>query len=104
MAYAIVKTGGKQYRVEAGQELLVEKLDGDVDATVELQPLMLRGKDATFSGDALSKVKVTAKILGHEKGEKIRIFKFKPKSGYKRTTGHRQSLTRIQVQEITNGA
>ena len=78
MAYAIVKTGGKQYRVEAGQELLVEKLDGDVDATVELQPLLVRSNDATFSGDALAKAKVTAKILGHEKGEKIRIFKFKP--------------------------
>lgn len=100
MAYAIVKTGGKQYRVEAGQELLVERLDADVDATVELEPLLVRGKEATFSGAALGKAKVIAKVLGHEKGEKVRIFKFKPKSGYKRTGGHRQPLTRIQVQEI----
>lgn len=104
MAYAIVKTGGKQYRVESGTELLVERLAGDVDSTVELQPLLVRGKDATFSGAALAKAKVTAKIVGHERGEKVRIFKFKPKRGYKRTTGHRQELTRIQVQEIKSGA
>lgn len=104
MAYAIVKTGGKQYRVEAGQELLVERLAADVDSTVELEPLLVRGKEATFSGTALGKTKVLAKVLGHEKGEKVRIFKFKPKSGYKRTTGHRQPLTRIQVQEIKSGA
>ena len=55
-------------------------------------------------GDALAKVKVTAKVVGHERGEKIRIFKFKPKRGYKRTTGHRQELTRIEIQEIKGGA
>ena len=104
MAYAIVKTGGKQYRVEAGQELVVERLAADTGATVELQPLLVRGKDAAFSGDALAKAKVTAKIVGHERGEKIRIFKFKPKRGYKRTTGHRQELTRIEIQEIKGGA
>lgn len=104
MAYAIVKTGGKQYRVEAGQELVVERLAADAGSTVELQPLLVRGKSATFSGDALAKVKVTAKVVGHERGEKIRIFKFKPKRGYKRTTGHRQELTRIEIQEIKGGA
>ena len=100
MAYAIVKTGGKQYRVEAGQELVVERLAADVDSTVELQPLLVRSTAATFSGDKLAKAKVTAKVVGHERGEKIRIFKFKPKRGYKRTTGHRQELTRITIQEI----
>lgn len=104
MAYAIVKTGGKQYRVEKGQELVVERLAADVDSTVELQPLLVRSTAATFSGDKLAKVKVTAKVLGHERGEKIRIFKFKPKRGYKRTTGHRQELTRIEIQEIKGGA
>jgi large subunit ribosomal protein L21 len=103
MAYAIVKTGGKQYRVEAGQELLVERLAADVDSTVELQPLLVRSTDVTFAGDKLAKAKVTATVIGHERGEKIRIFKFKPKRGYKRTTGHRQELTRIKVDQI-NGA
>ncbi|MDO9355668.1 MAG: 50S ribosomal protein L21 [Solirubrobacteraceae bacterium] len=103
MAYAIVKTGGKQYRVESGQELLVERLAADVDSTVELQPLLVRSTDITFAGDKLASAKVTAKVVGHERGEKIRIFKFKPKRGYKRTTGHRQELTRIKVDQI-NGA
>ena len=104
MAYAIVKTGGKQYRVEAGQELLVERLAADVDSTVELQPLLLRSSDITFAGDKLAKATVTARIIRHERGEKIRIFKFKPKSGYKKTLGHRQELTRISIQEISSGA
>ena len=104
MAYAIVKTGGKQYRVESGQELVVERLTADAGSTVELQPLLVKGTKATFAGDALAKAKVTAKVLGHERGEKIRIFKFKPKRGYKRTTGHRQELTRIEIQEIKGGA
>lgn len=104
MAYAIVKTGGKQYRVESGQELVVERLAVDAGSTVELQPLLVRSTKATFAGDALAKAKVTAKVLGHERGEKIRIFKFKPKRGYKRTTGHRQELTRIEIQEIKGGA
>ena len=104
MAYAIVKTGGKQYRVESGQELVVERLTADAGSTVELQPLLVKGTKATFAADALAKAKVTAKVLGHERGEKIRIFKFKPKRGYKRTTGHRQELTRIEIQEIKGGA
>lgn len=104
MAYAIVKTGGKQYRVESGQELVVERLAADAGSTVELQPLLVKGTKATFAGDTLAKAKVTAKVIGHERGEKIRIFKFKPKRGYKRTTGHRQELTRIEIQEIKGGA
>jgi large subunit ribosomal protein L21 len=98
--YAIVKTGGKQYRVEKGQTLLVERLREDEGATVALQPLLYRSDDTVFDGDDLAKVKVEAKVLGHERGKKIRVFKFKPKRGYKRTTGHRQELTRIEVTEI----
>src|SRR4051794_41087497 len=104
MAYAIVKTGGKQYRVEPGQYLLVEKLPGDEGATVDLEPILFRSEDAIFDADGLKKVTVKAKILGHEKGEKLRVFKFKPKRGYRRRTGHRQSLTRIEITEISNGS
>jgi large subunit ribosomal protein L21 len=102
--YAIVKTGGKQYRVERGQTLLVERLPQDEGADVTLQPLLYRSEETVFDKDALAQVKVTAKILAHERGEKLRVFKFKPKRGYKRRTGHRQELTRIEVTEITAGA
>jgi large subunit ribosomal protein L21 len=101
MPYAIVKTGGKQYRVEEGQTLLVERLADEEGATVALQPLLFAGgKDPVFDADGLGKVSVKAKIVGHERGEKLRVFKFKPKRGYKRTTGHRQELTRLEITEI----
>ncbi len=98
--YAIVKTGGKQYRVEKGQTLLVERLPEEEGATVALEPLLYRSDDTVFDADGLAKVKVDAKILEHLRGPKLRVFKFKPKSGYKRTNGHRQELTRIEVTEI----
>ena len=101
--YAIVKTGGKQYRVEQDQTLLVERLAADEGATVALEPVLFRSDDAVFGADALKKVKVEARILGHERGPKLRVFKFKPKRGYKKRTGHRQELTRIQVTKISNG-
>jgi large subunit ribosomal protein L21 len=102
--YAIVKTGGKQYRVERGQYLLVERLPEEVGASVALQPLMYRSDEAVFDSKGLEQVKVTAKVLAHERGEKLRIVKFKPKRGYKRRTGHRQELTRIEITEIAMGA
>jgi len=103
MAYAIVKTGGKQYRVEQGQTLLVERLPDDVGRTVALQPLLFRSTDTIFDSDGLKKVSVTAKIVAHERGEKLRVFKFKPKRGYKRTAGHRQELTRLEITSLTAG-
>jgi large subunit ribosomal protein L21 len=98
--YAIVKTGGKQYRVEKGQTLLVERLPDDAGATVSLEPILFRSDDVVFDADGLAKVKVDAKIVEHLRGEKLRVFKFKPKRGYKRRNGHRQELTRIEVTEI----
>ena len=88
MAYAVIKTGGKQYRVEEGTTLLVERLTGD---------------ETLFGGD-LGNVRVEATVVGHERGPKLRIFKFKPKRGYKRTAGHRQELTRLQVTGIKKGS
>lgn len=105
MAYAIVKTGGKQYRVEQGDTLLVEKLTADEGDTVSLQTLLIAGDKApVFDAKALEKASVTAKVLGHERGDKIRVFKFKPKRGYKRTAGHRQELTKLEITEIKHGA
>ena len=98
--YAIVKTGGKQYRVEKGQTLLVERLPEDAGATVSLEPILFRSDDVVFDADGLAKIKVDAKVVEHVRGEKLRVFKFKPKRGYKRRTGHRQELTRIEVTEI----
>jgi len=101
--YAIVKTGGKQYRVEQGQTLLVERLPAEAGADVSLQPLMYRSEEPVLDAAGLAQVKVTARVLEHVRGEKLRVFKFKPKRGYKRRNGHRQELTRIEVTQITAG-
>jgi large subunit ribosomal protein L21 len=101
--YAIVKTGGKQYRVEKGQKLLVERLSVDEGATVKLEPIMVRS-DAIAFGDDVAKATVSAKVLNHERGPKLRVFKFKPKRGYKRLAGHRQELTRLEIVDIKTGA
>ncbi|MGA2455183.1 MAG: 50S ribosomal protein L21 [Solirubrobacteraceae bacterium] len=99
--YAIVKTGGKQYRVERGQTLLVERLPAAEGADVALQPMLYRSEEAVFDAAGLANVKVTARVIAHVRGEKLRVFKFKPKRGYKRRTGHRQELTKIEVTEIS---
>ncbi len=101
--YAIVKTGGKQYRVEQGQTLLVERLPEDEGATVAREPILYRSEETVFDADGLGKVKVDAKIVEHLRGPKIRVFKYKPKRGYKRTQGHRQELTRIEITGISMG-
>ena len=102
--YAIVKTGGKQYRVEEGRWLLVERLPDAEGASVELPALLIVDGDKVLDGEALSNASVKAKILAHERGPKLRIVKFKPKRGYKRRNGHRQELTRIQIEGISHGA
>ncbi len=102
--YAIVKTGGKQYRVEKGQTLLVERLPDDAGATVALEPILFRSDDTVFDADGLKKVKVNAKVVEHIRGKKLRVFKYKPKRGYKKSAGHRQELTRLEITDITGGA
>ena len=103
-AYAVIRTGGKQYRVERGTTLLVERLSAEEGATVALEPLMAAsGAETLVTSDDLGRVRVQATVLGHQRGPKVRIFKFKPKQGYKRRTGHRQELTRIQVTGIDIG-
>jgi large subunit ribosomal protein L21 len=102
--YAIVKTGGKQYRVEEGQSLLVERLTGEDGAPLELRPLLyVDGSTVLDAAEELARVTVSAKVLSQERGPKLRIVKFKPKRGYKRRTGHRQDLTRIEVTSIALG-
>jgi len=101
--YAIVKVGGKQYRVEKGDSLLVDRMPDDEGAKVVLQPLLFKGDDsddAVFSGADLEKVKVEAVVTRHERGKKIHVLKFKPKRGYKRRMGHRSDLTRLEIGDI----
>ena len=100
--YAIVKTGGKQYRVESGQRLLIERVAAEEGADVALEPVFYRSEQTIFEPEALKGVHVTARVLGHVRGPKLRVFKFKPKRGYKRRTGHRQELTRIEVTQIAH--
>ena len=100
--YAIVKTGGKQYKVAVGDVVKVEKLDSDPGAQVSLPvALVVDGAAVTADAGALAKIAVTGEVLEHTKGPKIRILKYKNKTGYRKRQGHRQKLTRVEVTEIT---
>lgn len=102
--YAIVSTGGKQYRVERGQTLLVERLPVGEGESCTLQPLLyVDGEQVVDGGKDGSQVRVEARVVGHERGPKLRVVKFKPKRGYRRRTGHRQQLTRIEITAIEAG-
>jgi large subunit ribosomal protein L21 len=99
--YAVVRVGGKQYRVEKGDSLLVDRMREDEGAKVTLEPLLFAdGDKVAFEGGDVDKVKVEAVVQGHERGKKVRVVKFKPKRGYKRTMGHRSELTRLEISDI----
>jgi large subunit ribosomal protein L21 len=101
--YAIVKVGGKQYRVEKGDSVVVDRMPDDEGTKVSLEPLLYRGDkkdEVAFTPDELPKVKVEAVVAGHERGRKVHVLKFKPKKGYKRRTGHRSELTRLDIKNI----
>ena len=103
MMYAVISTGGKQYRVEQGQRLLVERL-GEVDSNVELKPVMLVDGDSVLATpESLSGSKVTARIVADAKGPKIRAFTYKNKSNQRRRWGHRQKLAEIEITGIKKG-
>jgi large subunit ribosomal protein L21 len=100
-SYAIVKTGGKQYKVAVGDVVKVEKLDAEPGGSVSLPvALVVDGADVTTKADELAKVAVTGEVLEHTKGPKIRIHKFKNKTGYHKRQGHRQQLTVLKVTGI----
>jgi ribosomal protein L21 len=99
--YAIVKTGGKQYKLAVGDVVKVEKLDSEPGAKVSLPvALVVDGATVTTDAAALAKVAVTGEVLEHTKGPKIRIHKFKNKTGYHKRQGHRQQLTVLKVTGI----
>ena len=103
--YAIVKTGGKQYKVAEGDVITVEKLEAEPGTEVTLPAVLLvDGDELTTAPDALAKVSVTGEVVSHGKGPKIVIHKFKNKTGYHKRQGHRQPLTTIKVTGIAAGA
>jgi large subunit ribosomal protein L21 len=98
-SYAVIETGGKQYRVEKGSTLLVDRLSADEGDKVDLRPVAFRDKEMVLGKD-LEKVKVEAKVAGHERGPKIRVFKYRPKKGYRKRAGHRSELTRLEITDV----
>ena len=99
--YAIVKTGGKQYKVAPGDKINIEKLDAEVGDEVALEALMIADDGAVIAGpDAAAKYAVTAKVVEQFKGEKVFVVKFQKRKNYKRRNGHRQLQTRVEVLSI----
>ncbi|GAE87075.1 50S ribosomal protein L21 [Acetivibrio straminisolvens] len=100
--YAIIETGGKQYKVQEGDVVFVEKLANDEGSTVTFDKVVAVSKEdkVSFGAPFVSNASVTAKVLSHGKDKKIIVFKFKPKKGYRRKQGHRQPYTKIQIEKI----
>lgn len=94
--FAVINSGGKQYRVQKDQELVVERLAGEVGDAVEL-PVSF---SADGNGYSLGKRSAKAEILEHLRGDKLHVYKYKPKKRYRKKTGHRQELTRIRITEV----
>lgn len=97
--FAIIKTGGKQYRVAEGDLLRVEKIDADAGAQVELPVLLLSGDDVKV-GKQAEGVKVLAEVVGHGRGDKIDVYKYKAKTNYRRKIGHRQDFTEVRITSV----
>lgn len=104
--FAIVKTGGKQYRVGAGDQIVVERLDGEVGAEVALNEVLAIGdaEASTIGTPIVPNATVRAKIVQQPRGSKVIVFKKKRRKNYRRKHGHRQELTVLQIKEISRGA
>jgi large subunit ribosomal protein L21 len=98
--FAVVKSGGKQYRVTEGEEIVVDRVRGEVGDSVEL-PIGFSVDDEGFDLDGKT---ARVEILEHLRGDKIHVYKYKPKKDYRKKTGHRQELTRIKVLEVSDGS
>ncbi len=100
--YAVIKTGGKQYKVEAGATLKVEKLLGDVGSKVVIDKVLMinDGDNTTIGAPLVAGATVSATVLSHGRADKVMIFKFRRRKHYRKTQGHRQSFTEIQIGEI----
>lgn len=104
--YAIIKTGGKQYRVKSGEQLRVESLSADVGAAVSFDQVLAVGEgDAVRVGAPLvSGAKVQATVLSHGRGDKVRIFKLRRRKHFQKSQGHRQNYTEVRIDDIVGGA
>jgi large subunit ribosomal protein L21 len=102
--YAVVESGGKQYRVEEGTVLVVDRLEAEAGDKVSLRPVLVSGDSFVVKADDLAKIKIEATVTGHERGDKIKVFKYKPKKGYSRRAGHRAELTRLEVTSLGGGS
>jgi large subunit ribosomal protein L21 len=100
MTYAIVETGGKQYRAEKGETLVVDRLAVNQGDKVDLRTVMFSDGEVVTDRAELEKVKVEATVAEHLRGPKITVFKYKPKKGYRRRAGHRSELTRVEITEL----
>ena len=103
MTYAIIRTGGKQYRVEPGKTYRIPSLVGDAGGKVEFNDVLLGsdGSNVRTGVPSLSGAKVTGEIVKHGRGEKIVVFKFKRRKNYARKQGHRQGFTEVRIKDIT---
>ena len=101
--YAVVETGGKQYKVEEGTSLLVDRLDAKQGDKVALRAVMFRDTDVLAAPKELEKVQVEATVSEHLRGPKIKVFKYKAKKGYRRKAGHRSELTKLEVTSLKLG-
>ncbi|MEX2013150.1 MAG: 50S ribosomal protein L21 [Candidatus Levyibacteriota bacterium] len=105
MEYAVIKTGGKQYRVSAGDVLEIAKLPQDADSTITFEDVLLLVSDSAvkIGKPTLASVKVKAKLLEQKKGEKIDVYKFKAKARYRRKIGFRELLSKVVIEKIESG-
>ena len=101
--YAVVETGGKQYRVAVGEQLRVEKLPGMTGEVIDLPRVraVIQGEDVKIGNPLLEGASVKAEVMAHGRDKKIRIFKMKRRKKYRRTQGHRQAYTQLKVTEIS---
>jgi large subunit ribosomal protein L21 len=100
--YAIIESGGKQYRVAPGDEILVERLPGEVNSAVEFSRVLAVSKDGgeLLAGGEVASARVTGTITRNGRAKKVTVFKFKRKKQYKRTIGHRQNYTQVKINEV----
>ncbi|MCR4907290.1 MAG: 50S ribosomal protein L21 [Lachnospiraceae bacterium] len=98
--YAIIATGGKQYKVSEGDVISVEKLEGDKESSVTFDTVLALGGDSLSVGDDVKSATVTGTILEHGRRKKVTVYKYKPKSGYHKKNGHRQSYTKVKIEKI----
>jgi large subunit ribosomal protein L21 len=102
--YAVIKAGGKQHKVQPGDVIEVELVHGGQDGAISFTPLLVVDDDGkTHYGKDLGKAQVKGKLVGQEKGDKVKVFKYRPKTGYSRRQGHRQMYTLVEIQEVVLG-